>query len=242
MGLLDNLRDRLRPADDNYYGDDYYDDYDEPMDDYGQNTHEGTGLLGNSPRPEAESVSVYTRSGRPLGNEPARGTSSYSGGYQHAAPNPDYAPRTEYAPRPSYSDSFASDETTQIPQGAAHAAAHDSVLGNTTNGNTPADRGLKAVPRVSSGQLPPYVLKPVSYDDVQMVVRRVRTGQPVVLVFKNTNIDTAKRILDFSFGLACGISGQVDELGDRVFVVMPQGVQLSQADIDKLAADGTIER
>ena len=86
------------------------------------------------------------------------------------------------------------------------------------------------------------MLKPVSYDDVQMVVRRVRTNQPVVLVFKNTNIEIAKRILDFSFGLTCGVGGQVDELGDRVFAVMPQGVTLSQSDLDKLASDGFIER
>jgi cell division inhibitor SepF len=34
----------------------------------------------------------------------------------------------------------------------------------------------------------------------------------------------------------------VDELGDRVFVVMPQGVELSDSDINKLVADGTIQR
>ena len=103
--------------------------------------------------------------------------------------------------------------------------------------------GLKPIPRpATSGQLPPYVLKPVSYDDVQMVVRRVRTNQPVVLVFKNTNIETAKRILDFCLGLSCGIGGQVDELGDRVFVITPQGIELSDSDINKLVQDGTIER
>lgn len=113
------------------------------------------------------------------------------------------------------------------------------VFGAT--GNTPADKGLTAVPRVTSGKLPAYVLKPTSYDDVQMVVRRVRTNQPVVLSFKNLKIEVAKRILDFSFGLACGIDGAVEELGDRVFVVLPQGVELAEADKRKLRADGLID-
>ena len=85
------------------------------------------------------------------------------------------------------------------------------------------------------------MLKPTSYDDVQMVVRRVRTNQPVVLSFKNLKIEVAKRILDFSFGLACGIDGAVEELGDRVFVVLPQGVELAEADKRKLRADGLID-
>ena len=96
--------------------------------------------------------------------------------------------------------------------------------------------------RVNSGQLPPYVLRPVSYDDVQTVVRRVKTNQPVVIVFRNTNIEVAKRILDFCFGLSYGLDGDITELGDRVFAVTPAGIQLSRADIAKLVADGDLVR
>ena len=95
---------------------------------------------------------------------------------------------------------------------------------------------------MSSGQLPPYVLRPVAYDDVQSVVRRVRTSQPVVLNFRLTNIDIAKRVLDFCYGLSFGIDGEIAELGDRVFAVLPHGITLSQSDIDKLVADGEIIR
>ena len=123
------------------------------------------------------------------------------------------------------------------------AASHDATtVMRPVSAPTPGDLGPRTIPRVSSGQLPPYVLKPVSYDDVQTVVRRVRTGQPVVLVFRNTNIETAKRILDFSFGLSFGIGGEVTELGDRVFAVLPAGIELSRADIDKLVADGDLVR
>ena len=70
MGFLDSLRDRFAGNagdDDDYYEDDYYED-----DSAGyapesrrRDTGSATRLLGNTPRPEAESVSVYTRSGRP---------------------------------------------------------------------------------------------------------------------------------------------------------------------------------
>lgn len=219
MGFLDTIRDRLRGGDEEYYEDDYYEEDDLEGDaGYARESRRrdpgsSPRLLGNTPRPEAESVSVYTRSGRPV-----------------ASPRPEFAPRQQPAPRPSY-DAYAAPRD------------HDTtaVLG-TSGAPTPGDLGPRTISRVNSGQLPPYVLKPVSYDDVQTVVRRVRTGQPVALVFRNTNIDTAKRILDFCFGLSCGISGSVEELGDRVFAVLPAGVSLSAADVDKLVADGDLTR
>ena len=222
MGFLDTIKDRLRGgAGDDYYEDDYYDDEEGYEGEQGGYAHESrrrdTGssprLLGNTPRPEAESVSVFTRSGRPVSARPAPSQPS-QGSYS--------------------SGGYADDASRHSSQDVTSAMRPIP---------TPGDLGPRTISRANnSGQLPPYVLKPVSYDDVQTVVRRVRTGQPVVLVFRNTNIETAKRILDFSFGLSFGIGGEVSELGDRVFVVLPCGIELARADIDKLVADGDLVR
>ncbi len=234
MGFLDNLKDRFRndSYDDDYYEDDYYDDggdagynrYDN--DQRAPEPAQSKGLLGNTPRPEAESVSVYTRSGRPVAPAPAT-TSAFT----PVKPTPQPAPAN--TARQSYPAAGTSTQTHQTH-------SYETQLGAPTT--TPADLGLTAKPRMSSGQLPPYVLRPVSYDDVQTVVRRVKTNQPVVLVFRNTNIETAKRILDFCFGLSFGLDGAVQELGDRVFAVLPAGIALSDADIHKLVADGDLVR
>lgn len=213
MSFLDTIKDRLRGGGDDYYEDDYYDEGYED-DGYGReggsrrDTSSGSGrLLGTTPRPEAESVSVYTRSGRPVG------------GRDQGAPA-----------RPSYAD------PTPVMPVAGGPSGYDAAPQPTT------DLSTGRASRVSSGQLPPYVLRPVSYDDVQTVVRRVRTNQPVVVVFRNTNIECAKRILDFCFGFSYGVNGEVTELGDRVFAVLPQGVTLTATDIDKLVADGDLVR
>ena len=206
MGFLDNIRDRFR-RDDDYddYEDDYYEGDEEQRErdrerGYGDRrpTGSATKLLGNTSRPEAESVSVYTRSGRPVTQNPAAG----------------YVDQRDVRPRPSYVEPPEPTYSTELGRGSS---------------------------RVTSGQLPPYVLRPVSYDDVQSVVRRVRTNQPVILIFKGTNIETAKRILDFCYGLSYGVAGSVEALGDRVFAVLPAGIELTQGDIDKLVADGDLE-
>ena len=219
MSILDTLRAKLRGGqddeyyDDEYYGDEGYDEVDEASPrSYDDRAQQGSSnrLLGNPSRPEAESVSVYTRSGKPISTNPAAS----------------YNPQQDMRSRAS---AYAS---RQEPSGYTPSYEHTV----SPNLPTPGDIGLRPVSRTSySGQLPPYVLRPVSYDDVQSVVRRVRTGQPVVLIFKNTNIEVAKRILDFSFGLSYGLDGAVEEVADRVFAVLPHGISLSQSDLDKLA-------
>ena len=72
MGFLDSVRDYFRKDDaDDYYEDDYYEDDDAPAQ-RTQRREQGSSnnLLGNTSRPEAESVSVYTRSGRPVSTNP----------------------------------------------------------------------------------------------------------------------------------------------------------------------------
>ena len=94
----------------------------------------------------------------------------------------------------------------------------------------------------STPQLPAYILKPESYDDVETVVRRVRTKQPVALVFVNVRTEVAKRVLDFSYGFACGSGAGVKEVGDRVFMVLPQGCEVKESDLAKLRSEGYLRR
>ena len=272
MGILDTLRDRLGldagqgRGRDPYYDDGYEDDpyadgegYDDYADegrydergaygdaagrgpreryaDEGEERH-GSGMLGNTPRPNAESVSVYTRSGRLVdsnaGFEDVATPVTYSHQPRRDAPATSWqAPQVQGAYHPS-------------PQLAAQLSGEDAeapAAGALSYGHvTPGDVGLTAVPR-SSGKLPAYVLKPREYEDVQVMVSRVRTNQPVVLDFQGTRIELAKRILDYSFGFAAGVEGTVRELGDRCFAVLPRAVELTASELDKLEHEGVIRR
>lgn len=208
MGFLDNLRDRLR-GDVDDYDDDYYDDYDDYDDDY-DDEPTGSGLLGNTPRPEAESVAVYTRSGRPVPSNNDT-TSSRSQGSSDSYSS--YRSR-----RSSTRDSYEEDDYDSYESPHQYTPTRSTMNYNM------------------SGQLPPYVLRAESYEDVQAVVRRVRTNQTVLLDLVNTDPDVAQRILDFCFGLSFGIDGEVTSVGNRAFAVLPAGMQISQAEADRLLA------
>lgn len=82
--------------------------------------------------------------------------------------------------------------------------------------------------------LPAYIMNIASYDELETLVGRVRTGQPVALSLVHTDNALAHRVLDFCLGFACGVRGCVEELAHRVYVVIPQGVRLTQIDKDRI--------
>lgn len=246
MSFLDDIKSRFgagRGSASEPYGDDQYDDYygedgDAGYEDYpagygqpAQDTYRGyepsdsgNGMLGQTRRGEAESVAVYTRSGQLVG-EADRHASSYG------APT---ATGRDGAYRPG-----AYDTPSSYAQAQSQRAAMSSV--STPAAPTSTEARVSAVLE-GAPQLPAYVLRPESYDDVETVVRRVRTRQPVALVFAGVRTEVAKRVLDFSYGFACGSGASVREVGDRVFIVLPQGCEVKQTDLANLRKDGYLKQ
>ncbi|MFR2031804.1 MAG: cell division protein SepF [Collinsella sp.] len=133
--------------------------------------------MGQTRRGEAESVAVYTRSGQLVGddsrhattyNPPSRSQETVAGGYRPGA----------YDTPSSYAES------------ARARAAAPAPAPSPSDASAYASNIINATP-----QLPAYVLRPESYDDVETVVRRVRTKQPVALIFVGVRTEVAKRVL-----------------------------------------------
>jgi cell division inhibitor SepF len=61
-------------------------------------------------------------------------------------------------------------------------------------------------------------IKPTTYADAEQVATELRKGVIVVVDLRATRPELAKRILDFSFGVASALEGQVDRHVDRVYV------------------------
>ncbi len=209
---IEGLKDRFLRGNDDAYYDEFEEEYfDEDFDEEGDfepapenprmrpialADQRGSGVLGNSSRPEAESVSVRTRSGDPV----LSATSPSVGGY----------------------------------------TSPTSFAGDTYRDTAPVSPAATVRPPASSSMLPPTVMKPAAYNDIQPIIRRIRTNQPVVLDLRRTPVPEAKRILDFCFGMALGMEGAMEELDDRVFVMLPTEESLSPADRERLVRDGII--
>ena len=253
MGFLDDLKSKLPfgqqhdygqdgyGSQDDGYGDDYYGDG-QQQDGYGAQPYQGqgygtdssygsgagysddagNGVLGQTRRGEAESIAVYTRSGELVGD-----ADRHAATYNPPARSQDTAPA--YRPGAYDTPSSYAQNLRSVPT-PAPAPLHDETAARI-------DAVVNGTP-----QLPAYVLRPESYDDVETVVRRVRTKQPVALVFVGVRTEVAKRVLDFSYGFACGLGASVKEVGDRVFMVLPNGCEIKESDLAKLRQEGYLKK
>lgn len=83
------------------------------------------------------------------------------------------------------------------------------------------------------------VLHPLAYGDVEQVVRILRAGDAVVLAFDATPADLTKRLLDFSFGVACAMDATVDCLSPKVFFIAA-GPALTEVERMHLRSQGVL--
>lgn len=83
------------------------------------------------------------------------------------------------------------------------------------------------------------VIRPENYAEAEQVAINLRRGNAVVLVLTQTRPELAKRILDFSFGAAAALEGQVESIGERIYALTTEH-GLTENEIELLQARGIL--
>jgi cell division inhibitor SepF len=97
----------------------------------------------------------------------------------------------------------------------------------------PATSAVRPVP---SGKV--HVTNPTTFNDVEEVGENFRNGVPVIMNLQGASEGVAKRMLDFASGLIFGLSGRIERVGDRVFLLTPLGVDVSTEERRRLTERG----
>lgn len=97
-----------------------------------------------------------------------------------------------------------------------------------TRADDPPMGSVQAVPATPSSK--PQLVAPRSFNDAQEVADRFRGGAPVILNLQETDAELGRRLIDFCSGLCYGLRGNMQRVGDRVFLVTPAEVQLTPDD------------
>jgi len=84
------------------------------------------------------------------------------------------------------------------------------------------------------------VLSPTSYNDVEPVASTLKSNQAVVLALRETRPELAKRVLDFSFGVASALGCHVEKLDERVFLITHKPNGLNEGERQYLVNLGII--
>ncbi len=82
------------------------------------------------------------------------------------------------------------------------------------------------------------VVAPRSFNDAQAVADHIKRGQPVIVNLQQTGGDLAKRLIDFASGLTYGLDGDIKRIADKVFLLVPPNVEVTDEERAELVESG----
>lgn len=129
------------------------------------------------------------------------------------------------------------------PARGAHASASKAAPASSATGSAgsydPYDSYTGASTGSYTGKRTLTVIAPSSYGEVERVAKSLKAGDVVVLALGEAPDALAKRVLDFSFGVASALDASVECAADKVFVVA-RGSGLSEVERMNLRNQGVL--
>jgi cell division inhibitor SepF len=114
-------------------------------------------------------------------------------------------------------------------------SGHDSSRGDVSLRSVPT--GATATKPVSAN-MKMHIVEPKSFTEAQSIADKFKQGTPVIMNMSMTSPDLAKRLLDFASGLTYGLDGGLQKVSERVFMLTPHNVDVSDADRRRLRDTG----
>ncbi|MGI6083790.1 MAG: cell division protein SepF [Limnochordia bacterium] len=115
------------------------------------------------------------------------------------------------------SDAQAEAETT----GRTRRGRLVSFPNKSTKAETETEVPLTAVP---ASRWRMAVLEPHSFDDVQVICDHLKQRRPVIVSVEDLDKELSRRVIDFVSGTTYAIDGQVQRVGEGIFVFAPSNV------------------
>ncbi|MFM1777859.1 MAG: hypothetical protein RL741_477 [Actinomycetota bacterium] len=136
-----------------------------------------------------------------------------------------------------YTDEFGEDapfqgyeEQVAMRPSASSAGYERAVSQNEHSYIAPARAPLSDVYRITT-------LHPHTYNDARRIGEEFRVGTPVIMNLSDMDDADARRIVDFSAGLAFGLHGSIEKVTKGVFLLSPANVDIGAAARAQLRED-----
>lgn len=91
--------------------------------------------------------------------------------------------------------------------------------------------------RVLPPQVRVHVVEPRSFNDAKEIGDRIKVEAPVIMNLQGVEPDLAKRLIDFASGLTYGMSGTIQKVADRVFLLTPPNVEVSAEETQRIISE-----
>ena len=90
----------------------------------------------------------------------------------------------------------------------------------------------------SQKQMRVVVMEPTSFEEAQNIADQLKARRPVIVNLENAEKMLAKRIVDFISGTTYALSGNMQKVGNGIFLFVPTNVDISGEMRDELKDKG----
>jgi cell division inhibitor SepF len=169
------------------------------------------------------------------------------GGYHEPDEDEAFAPARGEAPYESpYGSAAGPGAVRRLDRGPdlERARSGSRDLGRGGHDSSRGDVPLRSVPtgataaKPAAGNMKMHIVEPKSFTEAQSIGDKFKQGTPVIMNLSMTSPDLAKRLLDFASGLTYGLDGGLQKVSERVFMLTPHNVDVSDADRRRLRDTG----
>ena len=87
------------------------------------------------------------------------------------------------------------------------------------------DAVVRAMPTAPTARF--HLVHPSAFNDAQEMGDKFREGYSLIMNLQCAHAELAQRLIDFASGLAYGLGGSMKPVADKVFLITPEGVQVS---------------
>ena len=91
---------------------------------------------------------------------------------------------------------------------------------------------------VSGAAAKVHLVVPRSFNDAQSIADKFKDSTPVIVNLQSADPELSKRLIDFSSGLTYALSGSMQRVADRVFLLTPRNVEVSAEERARLIDRG----
>jgi cell division inhibitor SepF len=121
------------------------------------------------------------------------------------------------------------DEFEDWSEPEAEAGAQTAVMRQSRN------RRLEAV---AAASVKVHLVVPRSFNDAQSIADKFKDSTPVIVNLQSADPELSKRLIDFSSGLTYALSGSMQRVADKVFLLTPRNVEVSAEERARLIDRG----
>jgi cell division inhibitor SepF len=94
---------------------------------------------------------------------------------------------------------------------------------------------VRAVPQRSNARA--HLVTPTSFGMVQEVADKFKAGQAVAVDMARADRELSRRLIDFLSGMCYGIGGEMEKIGNGLFLLSPVGVEVPADERRRLVSD-----